>query len=196
MFDALSQPALDQLFFKARSYNAFTGQIEDDLLHRLYALARLGPTAANSGPARFVFVRSPEAKAKLEPALSEGNHAKTMSAPVTVIVGYDMRFYDKLPLLFPHADARSWFADNPEQALHAAALGNSSLQAAYLIMGARALGLDAGPMQGFDNAMVDAAFFPGTAIRSHYLINLGHGDPDSIFPRLPRLPFDEACRIA
>lgn len=194
--DALSQPALDQLFFKARTYNAFTGQIDDDLLHRLYALTRLGPTAANSGPARFVFVRSPEAKAKLEPALSEGNRAKTMSAPVTVIVGYDMRFYDKLPMLFPHTDARSWFAGNPEQALYTAALGNSSLQAAYLIMAARALGLDTGPMQGFDSAMVDTAFFPGTAIRSHYLINLGHGDPASIFPRLPRLPFDEACRIA
>lgn len=196
MHTPLPEADLDQLFLKARTYNAFSGQIDDATLHRLYQLVKYGPTAANTTPARFVFVRSPEGKALLGPALDEGNHAKTMAAPVTVIVGYDMAFYDKLPVLFPHTDARSWFSGNPEAALETVSLRNSSLQGAYLIMAARALGLDTGPMQGFDNAKVDAAFFAGTAIRSNFLVNLGQGDPASIFPRLPRLSFDEACRIA
>ena len=158
-------------------------------------LLKWGPTAANASPARFVFVRSPEAKAKLGPALDPGNREKTLAAPVTVVVGYDMAFYDKLPVLFPHTDARSWFAGRPESVLETVALRNGSLQGAYLILAARSLGLDCGPMSGFNNAMVDEAFFAGTAIRSNFLVNLGKGDAASIFPRSPRLGFDEACRI-
>jgi 3-hydroxypropanoate dehydrogenase len=192
----LDTPALDQLFRTARTYNAFTGEIDDATLHRLYELLKWGPTAANACPARFVFVRSPEAKAKLGPALDAGNREKTLAAPVTVIVGHDMAFYDKLPVLFPHTDARSWFAGRPEPVLETVALRNGSLQGAYLILAARALGLDCGPMSGFNNAMVDEAFFAGTAIRSNFLVNLGKGDPASLFPRSPRLGFDEACLIA
>jgi len=191
----LDDLALDQLFRSARTYNAFSGQVDDATLHRLYDLLKWGPTAANASPARFVFVRSPEAKAKLGPALDQGNREKTLAAPVTVIVGYDMAFYDKLPVLFPHTDARSWFAGRPEPVLETVALRNGSLQGAYLILAARSLGLDCGPMSGFNNAMVDEAFFAGTAIRSNFLVNLGKGDASSIFPRSPRLGFDEACRI-
>jgi 3-hydroxypropanoate dehydrogenase len=195
MPEILPDTALDQLFRTARTYNAFSGEIGDDTLRQLYDLAKFGPTEANSCPARIVFVRSAEAKKKLEPALSEGNRAKTMAAPVVAIVGYDMAFYDKLPVLFPHTDAKSWFEGSPEERLYRVALRSSSLQAAYLILAARALGLDCGPMSGFDNGMVDAAFFAGTTIRSNVLVNLGKGDPASIFPRSPRLGFDEACRI-
>lgn len=195
MTDALSHAALDQLFRNARTYNAFSGEIGDETLHQLYELMKLGPTEANSTPARLVFVKSQAAKAKLGPALSEGNYAKTMAAPVTAIVGYDMRFHDKLPYLFPHADAKSWFEGSPEERMYRVALRSSSLQGAYLIMAARALGLDTGPMSGFDNAKVDEAFFAGTAVKSNFLINLGHGDPASVYPRSPRLPFDEAARI-
>ncbi len=195
MTAALPDAALDQLFRTARTYNAFSGEVSDETLHRLYDLMKFGPTEANTTPARLVFVKSPEAKAKLGPALSEGNHAKTMAAPVVAIVGYDMRFYDKLPVLFPHTDARSWFAGSPEERLYRVALRSSSLQAAYLILAARALGLDAGPMSGFDTDKVDEAFFKGTSIRSNVLVNLGVGDPASLFPRSPRLPFDEAARI-
>lgn len=191
----LNDTAFDQLFRTARTYNAFSGEIDEATLHHLYDLVKWGPTTANTCPARFVFLTTSEAKAKLAPALDQGNLAKTMSAPVTVIVGYDMAFYEKLPVLFPHTDARSWFAGRPEAALETIALRNGSLQGAYLILAARALGLDAGPMSGFDNAKVDETFFHGTAIRSNFLINLGRGDPASIFPRSPRLGFDEACRI-
>jgi 3-hydroxypropanoate dehydrogenase len=194
-FNPLDQAALDTLFLQARTYNAFSGEIDDATLQRLYDLLKFGPTTANSSPARFVFVRSQEAKAQLAPALSEGNHDKTMSAPVTVIVAEDLRFYDKLPVLFPHTDAKSWFDTQPEDAVATVALRNSSLQGAYLILAARALGLDCGPMSGFDNAKVDEAFFKGTSIKSNFLVNLGKGDPASIFPRSPRLGFDEACRI-
>jgi 3-hydroxypropanoate dehydrogenase len=192
---ALDAPALDQMFLQARTYNAFSGEIDDATLHRLYDLLKFGPTTANSSPARFVFVRSAEAKARLAPALDEGNRDKTLSAPVVAIVAHDMRFYDKLPVLFPHTDAKSWFDTKPEAELEPIALRNGSLQGAYLILAARALGLDCGPMSGFDNAKVDEAFFKGTPIRSNFLVNLGHGDPASIFPRSPRLGFDEACRI-
>ena len=195
MSQPLSDSALDQLFRTARTYNAFAGEIPDETLHRLYDLLKFGPTAANSTPARFVFVKSAEAKAKLGPALDEGNRAKTLAAPVTVIVGFDEDFHEKLPVLFPHTDAKSWF-EGPREGRHVPAFRNGSLQGAYLILAARALGLDCGPMSGFDNAMVDAAFFAGTSIRSNILVNLGHGDPASIFPRSPRLGFDEACRIA
>ena len=191
----LPESALDQLFVSARTHNAFSGEVDDATLHRLYDLVRLGPTEANSCPARFVFVKSQTAKDKLAPALSEGNYKKTLSAPVTVIVGYDMQFYDKLPVLFPHVDAKSWFEGSPEARLYRVALRGSSMQVAYLILAARALGLDTGPMTGFDNAKVDAAFFAGTSIQSNVLVNLGRGDPSAIFPRSPRLPFDEAARI-
>ena len=191
----LPDPSLDQLFRNARTHNAFSGTVDEATLRRLYDLLKLGPTEANACPARFVFVRSAEAKARLAPALSEGNHAKTMSAPVTVIVAHDLRFYDKLPVLMPHVDAKSWFEGGPEERLQRVALRGSSMQTAYLIMAARALGLDTGPMTGFDNALVDEAFFKGTTLRSNVLVNLGHGDPARLYPRSPRLPFDEAARI-
>ena len=195
MSHPLPDPALDQLFRTARTYNAFSGEVSDETLHQLYDLLKFGPTEANTTPARIVFVKSDEAKAKLGPALSEGNYQKTMAAPCVAIVGYDMRFYDKLPVLFPHTDAKAWFEHRDEANLAWVAMRSSSLQTAYLILAARSLGLDCGPMTGFDNAKVDAAFFAGTAIRSNILVNLGKGDPASIFPRSPRLGFDEACRI-
>ncbi len=191
----LSADALDTLFVQARTYNAFTGEVDDDTLHRLYDLVKFGPTTANTCPARFVFVRSEKAKAKLGPALDEGNYGKTMAAPVVVIVAYDMAFFEKSPVLFPHTESKSWFDTKPEPQLETIALRNGSLQGAYLILAARALGLDCGPMSGFDNAKVDAVFFAGTKIKSNFLVNLGQGDRSSIFPRSPRLSFDEACRI-
>ena len=194
MSQPLSDSALDQLFRTARTYNAFAGEIPDETLHRLYDLLKFGPTAANSTPARFVFVKSAEAKAKLGPALDEGNRAKTLAAPVTVIVGFDEDFHEKVPVLVPHTDAKSWF-EGPREGRHVPAFRNGSLQGAYLILAARALGLDCGPMSGFNNAKVDEAFFAGTAIKSNFLVNLGQGDPASIFARSPRLGFDEACRI-
>ena len=194
MSQPLSDPALDQLFRTARTYNAFSGDIPEQTLRQLYDLLKFGPTAANATPARFVFVKSQEAKQKLASALDEGNRAKTMAAPVTVIVGYDEDFHEKLPVLFPHTDAKSWF-DGPREGRHVPAFRNGSLQGAYLILAARSLGLDTGPMSGFDHAKVDEAFFAGTAIKSNFLVNLGKGDPASIFPRSPRLGFDEACRV-
>ncbi|AER55327.1 malonic semialdehyde reductase [Pseudoxanthomonas spadix] len=195
MSQSLDASALDQLFRSARTHNAFTDQpVTEAELRALYALMKWGPTAANAAPARLVFVTSPEAKARLKPALAANNVDKTMAAPVTVIVGHDLDFHEQLPRLFPHADARAWF-DGPQQGRVETALRNGSLQGAYLILAARALGLDAGPMSGFDNALVDAAFFAGTSIKSNFLVNLGHGDPAGVFPRLPRLSFDEAARI-
>ena len=194
MSQPLSDAALDQLFRTARTYNAFSGDIPEQTLRQLYDLLKFGPTAANATPARFVFVKSQEAKQTLAPALDEGNRAKTMAAPVTVIVGYDEDFHEKLPVLFPHTDAKSWF-DGPREGRHVPAFRNGSLQGAYLILAARSLGLDTGPMSGFDHAKVDEAFFAGTAIKSNFLVNLGKGDPASIFPRSPRLGFDEACRV-
>jgi len=196
MSQPLNDAALDQLFRTARTYNAFSGDISDATLQQLYDLLKFGPTEANTTPARIVFVKSDAAKAKLGPALSEGNYNKTMAAPVVAIVGYDLRFFDKLPVLFPHTDAKSWFEHRDADNLAWVAMRSSSLQTAYLILAARSLGLDCGPMTGFDNAKVDAAFFAGTSIRSNILVNLGHGDPASIFPRSPRLSFDEACQIA
>ncbi|MCW4455758.1 malonic semialdehyde reductase [Flavobacterium sp. MXW15] len=196
MSDVLHDAALDQLFRTARTQNAFLDKpVEDSQLHALYDLLKWGPTAANATPARFVFVKSAEAKQKLAPALSEGNLAKTLAAPVTVIVAHDEDFHEKLPYLFPHTDAKSWF-DGPREGRHESAFRNGTLQGAYLILAARALGLDAGPMSGFDNAKVDEAFFAGTHIKSNFLVNLGYGDPAGLFPRLPRLSFDEAARIA
>ncbi|AWV08471.1 malonic semialdehyde reductase [Marilutibacter maris] len=194
MSRTLPDAALDQLFRTARTHNELGGEVSDDTLRQLYELAKWGPTSANMSPLRLVFVKSPEAKAKLGPALDEGNYAKTMAAPVTAIVAFDQDFHDKLPYLFPHTDAKSWF-DGPRENRHDAAFRNGSLQGAYVLLAARALGLDCGPMSGFDNAKVDAAFFAGTAIKSNFLINLGHGDPAKLFPRSPRLSFDEAARI-
>ena len=192
----LSDDALDQLFREARTHNAWLPKpVDDALLRQVFALAVMGPTSANSSPGRFVFVKTADAKAKLKPALAPGNVDKTMAAPVTVIVGMDLAFYDQLPTLFPQADARSWFAGNDE-AIRSTAQRNSSLQGAYLIMAARALGLDAGPMSGFDSAKVDEAFFAGTTIKSNFLINLGYGDRSKLHARNPRLSFEEAARIA
>ncbi|TXK61073.1 malonic semialdehyde reductase [Alkalisalibacterium limincola] len=192
----LDGAAFDQIFRQARTYNQFADRpVEDSVLRELYDLMKWGPTSANMSPTRLVFVKSAEAKKKLEPVLDEGNREKTMKAPVTAIVGYDMEFYEKLPFLFPHTDARSWFAGKSDEQLEPAALRNSSLQGAYLIIAARALGLDCGPMSGFDNAKLDEAFFAGTRVRSNFIINLGYGQED-LFPRSPRLAFDEAARIA
>ena len=196
MHQALPAPALDQLFRTARTYNAFGGEIGDDTLHQLYDLMKFGPTEANSTPARIVFAKSEAAKAKLGPALSEGNFRKTMSAPVVAIVGYDMRFFDKLPVLFPHTDAKPWFEHREEANLAWVAMRSASLQTAYLILAARALGLDAGPMSGFDNAKVDALFFAGTSIKSNFLCNIGYGDPAKVMQRLPRMRFEDAVTLA
>jgi 3-hydroxypropanoate dehydrogenase len=192
----LDESALDTLFRNARTFNGFDGRpVTDATLSALYDLLKWGPTAANSCPARFVFVRSPEGKEKLRPALAPGNLAKTMAAPVTAIIAYDLEFYEQLPRLYPQTDARSWFAGKPDEHIRSNAFRGGTLQGAYLIMAARALGLDCGPMGGFDNAAVDAAFFPGGKIRSNFLCNLGYGDPAKVYPRNPRLGFAEACRI-
>ena len=192
----LDDPALDRIFRDAHTHNLFVGPITDDDLQAIYNLAKWGPTTANSCPGRFVFVRSAEAKERLRPALSAGNLAKTIAAPVTAIVAHDIEFYEKLPVLFPHTDARSWFAGKPEAHILRAALQGGTLQGAYFIVAARALGFDCGPMGGFDNVKVDAAFFPDGKWKSNFLINLGHGDPAKVHPRNPRPTFDEACRIA
>ncbi|HTJ94661.1 MAG TPA: malonic semialdehyde reductase [Pararobbsia sp.] len=191
----LSDQALDQLFREARTHNGWQNKpVDDALLHQLVELVLLGPTSANSSPGRFVFVKTPEGKEKLRPALSAGNLEKTMAAPVTVIVGMDMAFYEHLPTLFPHADARSWFVGN-ERLIADTAFRNSTLQGGYLILAARALGLDTGPMSGFDAAKVDAAFFAGTTVKANFLINLGYGDASKLFARSPRFSFDEAARV-
>lgn len=197
MSEMLSDTALDQLFRNARTFNAWLDrEVTDAQLHQLYDLLKFGPTSANSSPMRLVFVKSAEAKAKLSPFLSEGNRAKTMAAPVTAIVANDHAFHEKLPQLFPHTDAKSWFEGN-QPLIDTTAFRNATLQGAYLILAARAVGLDCGPMSGFDNAGVDAAFFAGTAIKSNFLVNLGYGDASrDLFPRSPRLSFGEACTIA
>jgi 3-hydroxypropanoate dehydrogenase len=191
----IADAALDQLFREARTHNAFAGPLTDADLREIYDLMKWGPTSANSTPARFVFVRSAEGKEKLKPALSAANLAKTMAAPVVVIVAYDLEFYEQLPKLFPHTDARSWFAGKAEGHIRDNAFRGGTLQGAYFIVAARALGFDCGPMGGFDNALLDAAFFPDGKWKSNFLINLGHGDPAKVHPRNPRLSFDEACRI-
>jgi 3-hydroxypropanoate dehydrogenase len=194
----LDAAALDQIFRNARTHNAWLDRpVEDAQIHALYELLKFGPTTTNSCPARFIFVKSAEAKAKLGPTLDAGNYAKTMAAPCTVIVAYDLAFYEKLPQLFPHnLAAKGWFDTKPVAELERICLRNGSLQGAYLIVAARALGLDCGPMSGFDNAKLDEAFFAGTTIRSNFLCNLGYGDDSVLFPRSPRLSFDEAASIA
>jgi 3-hydroxypropanoate dehydrogenase len=193
--ERLPDACLDQIFGEARTHNAWLdNDVPDALLHELIDLVKLGPTSANCSPARFVFVKSREAKDRLKPLLSEGNREKTMKAPVCAIIGYDLDFYEYLPKLFPHTDARSWFAGKPEKILDTA-FRNGTLQGAYLIMAARALGLDCGPMSGFDNKGVDREFFAGTNIKSNFLCSLGYGDESQLFPRSPRFDFDEMARI-
>jgi 3-hydroxypropanoate dehydrogenase len=187
---------LDLLFREARTHNKwYEDPISDETIHELYEVLKQGPTSANCSPARFLFLRTKEAKERLAPALSSGNLAKTMAAPVTVIVAYDPKFYEKLPYLFPHnPDATAWFTSNDSLAA-TTAFRNGTLQGAYLMLAARALGLDCGPMSGLDNAKVDAAFFAGTTVKSNFLCNLGYGDVTKLHPRHPRLSFDEACQI-
>src|SRR5580692_12573858 len=193
---ALSDESLNLVFREARTHSAWLDKpVDDALLLQVYDLAKFGPTSANMCPMRIVFVKSREAKERLKPALAAGNVDKTMAAPVTAIIGMDIRFYEKLPKLFPHADARAWFKDLPENVLESVALRNSSLQGAYFMLAARSLGLDCGPMSGFNNAKVDEAFFAGTTVKSNFLCSLGHGDPSKLFPRSPRLSFEEACKI-
>ncbi|HXT05974.1 MAG TPA: malonic semialdehyde reductase [Roseiarcus sp.] len=187
--------ALAQLFTEARTHNEFSDRpVSDALLQKAVDLAKMGPTSANQSPMRIVFVKSAEAKAKLLPAMSEGNRAKTGAAPVTAIVAFDEKFYEHLPFLFPHADAKSWFSGN-EAFAKRAAFQNGTLQAAYLILALRAVGLDTGPMTGFDNASVDAAFFAGTDVKSNVIINIGYGDVAKLFPRSPRFAFDQIAKI-
>lgn len=195
MNQSLDNKALEQLFSEARSFNAWQNKsISDELLHRLYELMKWGPTAANSCPARIVFVKSEEAKQRLKPCLAEGNVEKSMSAPVVAIIGMDMEFYDTLPKLFPHTDARSWFVGKPEKILDNV-MRNSSLQGAYLMLAARSLGLDCGPMSGFDYPKLEAEFFPGGTVKANFICALGYGSQEKLHPRGPRLEFDEACRI-
>lgn len=192
---ALSSESLDTLFREARTFNRFLDRpVSPGQLRSLYELAKFGPTAANSCPTRFVFLSTPEAKARILPFMSDGNRDKTALAPVVAILGRDLEFHEKLPFLFPHADAKSWFEGNDASIRHNALL-NGGLQAGYFLLAARSLGLDCGPMGGFDSEKVDAEFFPGTQVKSFLVVNLGFGDRDSLHPRSPRLPFEEACRI-
>lgn len=211
MSATLNEEGRDLLFRKARTHTAWLDKpVSDDTLRELYELMKWGPTSANCCPARILFLRTPEAKNRLIPALAPGNVDKTLHAPVTAVIGYDGKFYELLPKLFPHADARSWFADTPELA-EVTARRNSSLQGAYFMLAARAVGLDCGPMSGFDQAKVDHEFFPAgrsttdeefcleyfpdSHIKTNFLCNLGYGDPAKLFPRSPRLDFDEACKL-
>jgi len=195
MFASLSDTALGQLFRSARSHNGFLDEpVPDETLHALHDLMKWGPTGANACPLRTIFIRSTEAKEKLIPSLAPGNVAKVKSAPVTALLGRDMAFYEHLPKLFPHTDARSWFVGKPA-AIEESARLNAALQAGYLILAARALGLDCGPMSGFTPEVADAAFFAGTTIKSFMLVTLGKGDPAKLFPRSPRFDFAEVCRI-
>jgi 3-hydroxypropanoate dehydrogenase len=196
MSKVVNDEGLGLLFLDGRTHNVWLDKpVDDALLRQVYDLAKMGPTSANMCPMRVVFVKTREAKEKLKPALDAGNVDKTMRAPVTAIIAMDVHFYEKLPKLFPHADAKAWFKDLPENVLEYIALRNSSLQGAYFILAARSLGLDCGPMSGFNNAKVDEAFFAGTPIKSNFLCNLAHGDASKLHPRNPRLSFEEACSI-
>jgi 3-hydroxypropanoate dehydrogenase len=204
MSTTLSHDALDVLFRKARTHNAWLDKpVSDDVLHELYGLVKYGPTSANSCPARIVFLRTPEAKQRLLPALSPTNADKTLRAPVTAILGYDVRFFEQTPKLFPHNPGMANVFSGSPQLAETTAFRNSSLQGGYMILAARALGLDCGPMSGFDNAKVDAEFFTSAAgnpptfvqVKSNFVCNLGYGDESKLSPRNPRLSFDEACRL-
>lgn len=195
MSEPIDTGALNQLFFEARTHNQWQDRpVSEELLRELFDTLRWAPTSANCSPARIVFVKSPEAKARLLPALIEGNVEKTRTAPVTAIIGHDLEFYEHLPHLFPHTDARSWFIGN-RALIEETAFRNGSLQGAYLIMAARALGLDCGPMSGFDPGKVNEAFFPDSSVRVNFLCNLGFGRAEALFPRSPRFGFDDVCRI-
>lgn len=191
----INDQALDILFRDARTRNGWEERkVTRALMQAVYDLAKMGPTSANCSPARFVFVASEEAKARLKPHLGAGNAGKTMKAPCCVIIGHDMEFYEKLPKLFPHTDARSWFVGN-DDLIAKTAFRNGSLQGAYFMIAARALGLDCGPMSGFDNEGVDKEFFAGTKVKSNFLCNIGYGTDENLYPRSPRLDFDEACKV-
>ena len=195
MAHSINTEALTQLFFKARTHNVWKNEpVSDQVLQEIYDVMKWAPTSANTNPARIVFVKTPSAKEKLLACVAPGNLDKTKTAPVTAIIAQDMEFFEKLPKLFPHADARSWFVGN-QALIESTASRNAVLQGAYLMLAARALGLDCGPMSGFDNAKVDAAFFEGTSIKSNFICNLGYGDASKLFPRSPRLDFNEACKI-
>jgi 3-hydroxypropanoate dehydrogenase len=195
MGEMLDDHALDVLFREARTHNGWHDRpVTEELLHAVWDLARMGPTSANCSPARIVFVVSAEAKEKLRPALLGANIEKTMAAPATAIIAHDLTFYDRLPELFPHTDAKAWFVGN-DALIESTAFRNGTLQGAYFMLAARACGLDCGPMSGFDNAMVDATFFADSPIRSNFLCNIGYGDHGKLFPRSPRLAFDDACLI-
>lgn len=191
----LSPDALDTIFLKARTYNWWADKpVPRSMLEEIWNIARMGPTSANCSPARIVFVTSDEAREKLRPCLMKGNVDKTMKAPATAIIGHDMEFYEQLPKLFPHTDARSWFAGN-DDLIEETAFRNGTLQGAYFMLAARALGLDCGPMSGFDKKKVDAAFFAGTTVKSNFICSIGYGTDKNLFPRSPRLAFAEACRV-
>ncbi|MFG1345368.1 malonic semialdehyde reductase [Xanthobacter autotrophicus DSM 431] len=191
----IDQAAIDRLFLDARSQNGWTdAPVTEAEIKALYDLVKFGPTSANTQPARFVFLATPEAKERLRPALSQGN-LKSLAAPVIVIVGYDLNFHDKIPQVFPHNPGfRDIFVNNPA-AIEPHAFRNSSLQGAYLMLAARALGLDVGPMSGFDADKVDAEFFPGGTVKTNFIAAIGHGDPEKVMPRLPRLSFEDAAQI-
>jgi 3-hydroxypropanoate dehydrogenase len=192
---SLDKTAISQLFTQARSQNGWRRQrVSDETLHALWDILKFGPTSANCSPGRFVFITSDAAKQKLRPALSGGNLDKTMSAPVCAIIAWDPAFYDKLPVLFPHTDARPWFTGS-ESVAHETAFRNGTLMGGYLMLAARALGLDVGPMSGFDVGMVEEAFLVERGWKANFLCNIGYGDPEKLFDRLPRLRFDEACAI-
>jgi 3-hydroxypropanoate dehydrogenase len=210
MDQIIDDSVLDILFREARTFTTWQPQpVADQTLLDLYDMLKWAPTSANTAPARFAFLRSKEAKERLRPALAPGNVEKTMTAPVTVIVAYDMKFYEQLPRLFPQSPGLTQLFEGNPQLVEVTAQRNSSLQGAYLILAARALGLDCGPMSGFDNAKVDEEFFatgkpgvdrdqeffPGGHVKSNFLVNLGYGDPSTLFPRLPRLLFSEACSL-
>lgn len=195
MTEEVPDACLDQLFRDARTHNAWREEdVADELLHQIVDLVKLGPTSANCSPARFLFVKSHAAKEKLKPHLSDGNREKTMKAPVCAIIGYDLDFYEHLPMLFPHTNAKSWFEGKPKK-IQETAFRNGTLQGAYLIMAARAMGLDCGPMSGFDNEGVDRAFFADTNVKSNFLCNLGYGDGAALMPRHPRFRFDQIALI-
>jgi 3-hydroxypropanoate dehydrogenase len=195
MSHAIADTALDQVFRTARTQNTWQDKpISPAVLQAVYDLARMGPTSANCSPARFIFLTTSEAKNKLKPFLLPPNVDKVLTAPATAIIGHDMTFYEKLPKLFPHTDARSWFVGN-DRLIETTAFRNGTLQGAYLMMAARSLGLDCGPMSGFDNAGVDKAFFDNRPVKSNFICALGYGDPKGLFPRSPRLSFEEACQV-
>lgn len=192
----ISDEALDQLFRKARTLNAWKKEaVSDDLLKQIYEVMKFGPTSANCCPLRIVFVNTEEGRARLKPALDAGNVEKTMAAPVTAIFARDMKFYENLPKLFPHTDAKSWFVGN-DALIRSTAVRNTTLQAAYFMIVARGFGLDCGPMSGFNNDMVNKEFFPDGRYEVDFICSLGYGDPSKTFPRSPRLQFSEACSFA